>query len=704
MYMRLILATVCGLATAAAFGQSFNVDMNRTSGNGAGVPASSYAAGAAQPGFWNDINSGTPQVSTLKNLDGTNSAVSFTRSLEGTFEHASDPQTSGDFDKLIEDYQTSSSMDMNFTFSNLQFGQYAVYTYTASPNSNSRAQVLVSNCVGDDFQEAGGNPAGNFHGPGLTYTLHIVNVNAGGSLTVKVIGFGSQGPGVVGGIQLVKMSASRVRFYVDKIDGTDADGRSWAGAFRDLQPVLKYAKIINGAYVEIWVANGFYYTTTGTSRSESFVIPAGLKMYGNFSGSESSIHDRPAGQLYPTYLSGSIGASGTADDAYHVVDASNTSSSTLLDGFYIVRGNANGSGADSRGGAIYMNGGNLVVRNCSLSNNRSSTDGGAVYMINSSPAFVESVFYNGYTEGEGGAVYVSSASAPYFLNCRFLGNSAVGGGGGIKVSFSNATMFGCLMSGNTAQFGDGGAIAVAGIAGHGMVIRNATISKNASTSGYCGGVFANKGVGTGVPSVTIGNSILWGNWDNIPGNPVGNQNLNAWNGALISRTYTTLQGFDADPQFVDADGPNNIAGDFDDNCRLLPTSPCIDAGNVALIYTDTYDLNGNNNTFEQIPLDLDRRVRRYDVPARPDTGTGGTPLIDRGAYEFSYNKGDMNCDGVVNFDDIDPFVAALSGPSAYTAEYPLCVWQNGDVNCDGVVDFDDIDAFVTCLSGWCGCL
>jgi len=56
--------------------------------------------------------------------------------------------------------------------------------------------------------------------------------------------------------------------------------------------------------------------------------------------------------------------------------------------------------------------------------------------------------------------------------------------------------------------------------------------------------------------------------------------------------------------------------------------------------------------------------------------------------------GDMNCDGVVDFDDIDPFVLALAGPVAYGAQYPDCRWLNADCDGNGAVNFADIDAFV----------
>ena len=56
--------------------------------------------------------------------------------------------------------------------------------------------------------------------------------------------------------------------------------------------------------------------------------------------------------------------------------------------------------------------------------------------------------------------------------------------------------------------------------------------------------------------------------------------------------------------------------------------------------------------------------------------------------------GDLDCDGDVDFDDINPFVLALSGQAAYETQYPECNWLNGDCDADGDVDFDDINPFV----------
>jgi hypothetical protein len=61
--------------------------------------------------------------------------------------------------------------------------------------------------------------------------------------------------------------------------------------------------------------------------------------------------------------------------------------------------------------------------------------------------------------------------------------------------------------------------------------------------------------------------------------------------------------------------------------------------------------------------------------------------------------GDLNCDGSVDFGDINAFVSALTGYAAYHAEYPACLWLNADCNLDGVVNFADINPFVDLLAG-----
>jgi hypothetical protein len=63
----------------------------------------------------------------------------------------------------------------------------------------------------------------------------------------------------------------------------------------------------------------------------------------------------------------------------------------------------------------------------------------------------------------------------------------------------------------------------------------------------------------------------------------------------------------------------------------------------------------------------------------------------------SFGLGDLNCDGTVDFGDINAFVLALSNPGQYKLTYPNCDLMRADINDDGTVDFGDINPFVVLL-------
>ncbi|MEW6198473.1 MAG: choice-of-anchor J domain-containing protein [Planctomycetota bacterium] len=63
-----------------------------------------------------------------------------------------------------------------------------------------------------------------------------------------------------------------------------------------------------------------------------------------------------------------------------------------------------------------------------------------------------------------------------------------------------------------------------------------------------------------------------------------------------------------------------------------------------------------------------------------------------------FAKGDLNCDGNVDFGDINPFVLALTNPAGYAAAFPNCNIMLGDINDDGLVNFGDINPFVRLLT------
>jgi trimeric autotransporter adhesin len=61
--------------------------------------------------------------------------------------------------------------------------------------------------------------------------------------------------------------------------------------------------------------------------------------------------------------------------------------------------------------------------------------------------------------------------------------------------------------------------------------------------------------------------------------------------------------------------------------------------------------------------------------------------------------GDLNCDGLVDTFDIDPFVLALTDPTGYAATFTRCSSLLADCNDDGLVNAFDIDPFVEILVG-----
>lgn len=60
-------------------------------------------------------------------------------------------------------------------------------------------------------------------------------------------------------------------------------------------------------------------------------------------------------------------------------------------------------------------------------------------------------------------------------------------------------------------------------------------------------------------------------------------------------------------------------------------------------------------------------------------------------------RGDVNCDGRVDYFDINPLLVALDGQSDFESSYPTCNWLNADCDCDQDVDYFDIGPFLDLL-------
>jgi hypothetical protein len=179
---------------------------------------------------------------------------------------------------------------------------------------------------------------------------------------------------------------------------------------------------------------------------------------------------------------------------------------------------------------------------------------------------------------------------------------------------------------------------------------------------------------------TLTNCIMWGN--NAPSAPEISNPL-----VEVTVAYSNVQAgwpgignLDASPMFWrDPNaGPDGVWGTGDDDygdLRLLSSSPCIDAGNNALVPTDvTTDLQGNS--------------RFFDDPATIDTGAGTAPIVDIGAYEFgsvACGPTDLDCDGDVDLADYALFWYCMTGANACT---PLAFYRS-DNDGDNEVNLSD---------------
>ncbi len=219
--------------------------------------------------------------------------------------------------------------------------------------------------------------------------------------------------------------------------GSNGDGSSWQNAFGDLQKALEAAESRPSA--RIWVAEGKYTPTSTNDRNASFVIPSGVTLLGGFAGFESSPEQRDW-RKNPTILSGEIGSPNSLEDnSYTVVLTKNVSAATIIDGFVISSGTANGTvrqkGAPQRSGAGWYNDGsngysNPTVLNCLFINNY-GRDGAAFYNYSANgvtrPRIENCQFVNNHADLDGGALYNNGSFGmcyPIIINCLFEENEA----------------------------------------------------------------------------------------------------------------------------------------------------------------------------------------------------------------------------------------------------------------------------------------
>jgi hypothetical protein len=272
-----------------------------------------------------------------------------------------------------------------------------------------------------------------------------------------------------------------------------------------------------------------------------------------------------------------------------------------------------------------------------------------MYNIGSSPTLTSCTFSsNSAVTGAGGGM-CNYESNPTVTNCSFSGNSA-NYGGVIYNGNSSPTLTNCTFSGNSADYG-GGMLNYES----NPTVTNCSFSANSANHG--GGMYNYNS------SPILTNCILWGN-TSLNGPQIYNDTSSpAVSFSDVQDGWEGTGNINADPLFVDAN---------DDNLRLSPDSPCIDAGNNTAIPTG-------------IETDLDGRNRFADGDCN------STVIVDMGAFEFSYAYiGDFEGDCDIDLVDFAILAKAWLTEEGQTDYNPIC---NISSPADQKIDMFDLEVF-----------
>ena len=489
-------------------------------------------------------------------------------------------------------------------------------------------------------------------------------------------------------------------------------------------------RVAGGVYRPDLDEAGYY---TAGDQTASFQLQSIVRLYGGHAGIADLLtpDDRDT-ILYESTLSGDLNGddgpnfTNNSDNTYRLVIGSGVSSTAVFDGFTVSGANNNPPSAgpdEKRGGGMHTVGGSPTVRNCLFTGNTAIFGGGAMFNRNGAPTIIDCTFI-GNTTGQGGGAVANGGSFARLIGCRFAGNTASFGGAiANDVNAASVTVTQCVFDGNSAgvfggaisnsytdltvtnsvfadnSSGAGGAIR----AREGLVsITNSVFTGNAATSAEGGAIaFDNSAQGVAdqlmmvncsfaANSANQGRAIAIDSYQlqdpmtaDIVNCIVRDGGSEVWinDGSTVTVAHSNVEGgwmglgtgnIDSDSLYADPSGADGVAGTVDDDLRLSAGSPCIDMGDEGLLPTDTTDLDGDGDTGESVPVDLDGHARTL------------CNVVDMGAYEFGV--GDYNCDQAVDLGDFGAWDACMTGPNGGPYE-PLCMFFDADGDRD--VDLDD---------------
>jgi hypothetical protein len=453
--------------------------------------------------------------------------------------------------------------------------------------------------------------------------------------------------------------------YVDQVAQGANDGTSWADAFVHLSDALSFANYGN----EIRVAQGTYRPDTstaypgGTGSDASFHLADGAKVIGGYAGLTGLNPDERDVNLYASVLSGHL--AGSDGHSSHVIISRRLGPDTLLQGFTITEGRAEGAGWEHRsGGGLCCVDSSVHVVECRFIANAAFHSGGGIYHGTEEIFQTEAVlrlerclFSDNHAGDSGGGIIAIGADAE-MVECIFVGNSAEWGAA-VAQDHATTTLTRCLVADNASP-------GFAAIAGNPFcTLTNCTIADNSAGVDICHG------------GLSIQNCIIWGN-------TAYQILIDSEFPAETTVAYSNIQGgwagegnISADPLFAGGEDYHlkSEYGRWNPSAQLwmydAVTSPCIDAGD---------------------PSDAGWKNELWPHGERINMGAyGGTPEASM-SPSLRGNPADVTRDGCVGTDDL------LAVADKWMTEQSLCP---EDMNLDGRIDYTD---FLTLAQNWAFCV
>ena len=519
--------------------------------------------------------------------------------------------------------------------------------------------------------------------------------------------------------------------FVDASSPGVNNGASWAQAYTELRDAMSIAATFPQV-TEIRVAQGIYRPAgPNGSREATFQLINGVIIQGSYAGFGEPDPDVRDVDLYETILSGDLYGNDIevndpcdllneptrAENSYHVVTGSGTDVNTILDGFTIIAGNANGRSyledPEDHGGGIYIYSGNptvincrfignsaergggmynderagegnltimnckfiansahrgggmynykskSILTNCAIISNSAKSLGGGICNVYSSITLTNCIF-SGNSASSGGGM-CSSGGSPNVTNCIFTGNSAVYNGGGMANCVCSPIVSKCIFHGNSASITGGGIYN----ASSSPVLTNCTFSDNSAENG--GGIHncEDRGPGGGDPSnPTLTNCTFSGN--------------SAENGGAMSTDYGS-------PMVTNSilwDGDNEIWNN--------------DGSTIAITYSDIWGGYAGTGNIDADPCFADPNNDNYHLKSqagRWDANEGRwaiddvtSPCIDAGNPQNPIREESFPNGGIIN---MGAYGGTAEASKSYFGE-PVCeTIVAGDINGDCIVDWKD---------------